>query len=116
MTILRGSLTRLRQNSEMNIAAPSPKGTAIAIAVTVTLRVPRMSESTPERTLLCEVGYHSVVNRNFERLKSPKRRPTPSFATSTTFCPVSDMIQSMYFLAAGSGSPGVYMNIGRETG
>ena len=47
MTILSVSLHLLPQNSETKTAAPSPNGTAITIASTVTLNVPTMSASTP---------------------------------------------------------------------
>ena len=47
MVILRTSFHRGPQNSETNTAAPSPKGTAKAMARAVTLAVPAMSASTP---------------------------------------------------------------------
>ena len=47
MIILSISFMRPVQNSEMNIAAPRPKGTAIAMARMVTLPVPTISASTP---------------------------------------------------------------------
>ena len=47
ITILSVSLSRLPQNSEMKIAAPSPIGTASAIATPVTDNVPSVSASVP---------------------------------------------------------------------
>jgi hypothetical protein len=47
ITTFSVSLVFFPQNSETKIAAPSPNGTAISIASTVTLAVPAISASTP---------------------------------------------------------------------
>jgi hypothetical protein len=47
MTIFKVSLSLGPQNSDTKIAAPRPKGTAIAMASTVTLKVPTVSASVP---------------------------------------------------------------------
>ena len=70
MMIFKISRSLPVQNSEMKIAAPRPKGTAISIATPVTLSVPMSSASVPKRTLLIEVGYQSVLPRNSPMLNS----------------------------------------------
>lgn len=47
MTIFNVSLSRGPQNSETKIAAPSPNGTAMSIARSVTASVPTVKASVP---------------------------------------------------------------------
>ena len=78
MIILNVSLSFGLQNSDTNIAAPSPKGTAIHIAKTVTLKVPTIKAKAPYLLLFSEVGCHSTLVRNSFKSKPLKRKPAPS--------------------------------------
>ena len=60
------------------MAEPMPSGTAITTARVVTVSVPTISASTPNRTWLSDVGYHSVLNRNSFRFRPLNRKPAPS--------------------------------------
>jgi hypothetical protein len=68
MTIFSVSRNRGPQNSDMNIAAPNPNGTAMTMASAVTLNEPTVNAQVPYRTFFAEVGYHSALNKNSPRL------------------------------------------------
>jgi hypothetical protein len=70
MTTFKISRVFPLENSDTKIAAPRPNGTAMSIATPVTLSVPASRASVPKRTLLIEVGYHSVLVRNWPVLNS----------------------------------------------
>ena len=81
MTILKVSFSFGLQNSDIKIAAPSPKGTAINIANAVTLNVPIINASVPYLLLFRDVGYHSSLVKNSDKFNPPKRKPAPSLNT-----------------------------------